>query len=249
MSDLSLLQLIILTFIYPRTIFTWPNRKCDIALWIHERAKPVSSPSSTEPCTLSCLCHCGLHNYPFSHQHLFTAVFQWTHISQNMLQMLFKFRFSFHPNLQYPPMQKSESPDASCNTENARNMLRCLSTHFNSLSLPHTEKCKHFTFVKKVLKTQSLPKTSPPCGGCGQTPLLQTMEKVTVSPDFPQEPAHVWIYKVSFPLLHLGWGSRSVSLRCSAGKWAPRLWPGWMARHGARLEAGQSPWISTWIQG
>lgn len=179
----------------------------------------------------------------------FTAAFQWTHISQNMLQMLFKFRFSFHPNLQYPPMQKSESPDASCNTENARNMLRCLSTHFNSLSLPHTEKCKHFTFVKKVLKTQSLPKTSPPCGGCGQTPLLQTMEKVTVSPDFPQEPAHVWIYKVSFPFLHLGWGSRSVSMRCSAGKWAPRLWPGWMASHGARLEAGQSPWISTWIQG
>lgn len=84
-------------------------------------------------------------------------------------------------------MHKCENPDISCNTENARNTLRCLSTHINSLSLPHTEKCTYFTFIKKVPENTVPPQDQWPCGGCGQTPLSQTMEKVTVSPDFPQE--------------------------------------------------------------
>lgn len=75
MSDLLLLQLIVLTFIYCRLIFTQSNGKCDFALWIHETVKSVSSPSSTEPCTLSCLCHCDLHIRLFSRQHLFAPAF------------------------------------------------------------------------------------------------------------------------------------------------------------------------------
>lgn len=151
-----------------------------------------------------------------------------------MLQKFFKFTFSFHPNFQYPPMQKGESPDVSCNTEKDRNTLTCLSTHINSLSLPHAEKGKHFTFVQKVPENTVPPQDQLPCGECGQTPLLQSMQKVIVS--WLPKAAALHLLKVSFPLLHLGWGSRSVS------SWKmshPR--PGWMASHGAKLEAGQSP--------
>lgn len=49
MSDLSQLQLIILTFIYSRLVSEWPNVKLDIALWICETMELVSCPTSRKP--------------------------------------------------------------------------------------------------------------------------------------------------------------------------------------------------------
>lgn len=67
-------------------------------------------------------------------------------------------------------MQKGESPDVSCNTENARNTLTCLSTHLTPFHFPTLKSASISLLYRRCLKTRSLPRTSCPVENVGRHP-------------------------------------------------------------------------------
>lgn len=104
-----------------------------------------------------------------------------------MPQKFFKFPFSFHPNLQYSPMQKKlKSPDVSCNPENARNILRLTQHTLTPSFLPILKSASISLWYRRCLKSQSLPRTSCPVENVGRHLFCKQCKKL-VSVDFPQQ--------------------------------------------------------------